>query len=74
MQPPNSAPSIVWSLHRQGRIATCEVIFGPNEADVRILVSGSAPKVARFADPEEALTAAEAERNTFLIAGWLAVD
>lgn len=74
MQPPNTAHSVLWSLHRQGRIAACEVILGSSGADVRILLSGSAANVRRFADPEDALAAAEAERDMLVEAGWLAID
>jgi hypothetical protein len=63
-------PSILWTLHREGKIASCEVRFVPNGVDVRVLRNGTLLLSQVFPSGDEALAFAEAERERTLRSGW----
>ena len=35
------APSVLWTLRREGNVASCEVLFVPSGVEVRVLRNGS---------------------------------
>ncbi len=39
--PLDPCPSLLWTLHRDSKVASCEVRFVPTGSDVRMLRNGS---------------------------------
>jgi hypothetical protein len=67
--PLDPAPSILWSLLRDGRTAECEVRFVPIGVEMRVLRNGGLLYSHIFASGEAALAWAEEERNDLSNAG-----
>jgi hypothetical protein len=60
----------VWTLHRQGKVASCDVRFVPLRSEVRMLRNGSLLMSRIFPTGDEALTWAEEERQRMLGHDW----
>jgi hypothetical protein len=68
--PFDPSPSTLWTLHRDGKVATCDVQFVPIGSEVRMLRNGS-PLMSRiFESGEEALAWAEEKRQRMLGHDW----
>jgi hypothetical protein len=63
-------PSNLWTLHRDGKVASCEVRFVPIGVDVRVLRNGKLRYARTFTIGEEAMAWAEEERERMLEDGW----
>ena len=63
-------PALLWTLHRDGKIASCEVRLVPTGSDVRMLRNGSLLMSRIFPNGEEALAWAEEERMRLTEIGW----
>ncbi len=59
--PFDPSPSTLWTLHRDGKFASCEVRFVPLGSEVRMLRNGSLLVSQIFANGEEALGWAKEE-------------
>jgi len=69
--PFHPSPSTLWSLHRDGKVASCQLRFVPLGNEVRML-RNALPLVSRiFESGEEALAWAEEERERLVEGGWL---
>jgi hypothetical protein len=69
--PFDPSPSTLWSLHRDGKVASCDVRFVPLGSEVRMLRNGSLLMSRIFSSGEEAMVWAEEERQKLQAAGWL---
>jgi UDP-N-acetylglucosamine 2-epimerase len=63
-------PSTLWTLHRDGKVASCDLRFVPTGTEVRILRNGGLLYSRIFATGEDALTWAEEERNRMIAGAW----
>ena len=63
-------PSLLWTLRRDGRVASCDVRLVPTGSDVRMLRDGSLLMSRIFPIGEEALAWAEEERTRLTARGW----
>ncbi len=68
--PLDPCPSLLWTLHHDGRVASCEVRLVPTGSDVRMLRNGSLLMSRIFSIGEEALAWAEEERMRLTEMGW----
>ena len=64
--PFDPSPSTLWTLQRDGAVASCEVRFVPLGSEVRMLRNGSLLVSQVFSDGDEALAWAEEERQRML--------
>jgi hypothetical protein len=71
--PFDPSPSTLWSLHRDGKVASCEVRFVPLGTEVRMLRTGSLLMSRIFSRGDEALAWAEEERKRMLGEQWLRI-
>jgi hypothetical protein len=69
--PFDPSPSTLWTLHRDGKVASCELQFVPNGNEVRMLRNGSLLMSQIFSSGSEALAWAKEERERMLAEGWL---
>jgi hypothetical protein len=63
-------PSMLWTLHREGTSASCEVAFVPLGTEVRIFRNAALLMSRVFVSGGEALAWAEERRQRSLAAGW----
>jgi hypothetical protein len=70
--PFDTSPSTLWTLHRDGKVASCEVGFVPLGSEVRMLRKGSLLMSRIFSTGDKALAWAEEERERLIDGGWLA--
>jgi hypothetical protein len=68
--PFDPSPSTLWTLQRDGKVASCEVRFVPIGNEVRMLRNGSLLVSQIFESGDEALTWADEERERMLGEGW----
>ena len=68
--PFDPSASTLWTLHRDGKVASCELRFVPLGNEVQMLRNGSALMSRIFENGEEALTWAEEERQRMLGHDW----
>ena len=68
--PLDPCPSVLWTLQRGGRVASCEVRLVPTGSDVRMLRNGSLLMSRIFPTSEEALGWAEEEHTRLTESGW----
>jgi hypothetical protein len=68
--PLEQLPSLLWTLHRDGKVATCELQFVPNGNEVRMLRNGPLLMSRIFSSGDEALAWAEEERQQMLGDDW----
>ena len=68
--PSDPQPSVLWTLQREGKLASCEVRFVPIGADVRMLRNGSSLMSRIFPTGDEALAWAEEECTRLTALGW----
>jgi hypothetical protein len=68
--PFDPSPSALWVLHRDGKVASCEVRFVPLGSEVRMLRNGSLLVSRIFERGEEALAWAEEEQQRLIEGGW----
>lgn len=68
--PFDPSTSTLWNLHRDGKVASCEVRFVPLGSEVWMLRNGSLLMSRIFESGEEALAWAEEERERVLVGGW----
>jgi hypothetical protein len=64
------SPSTLWTLHRDGKVASCEVRFIPIGSEVRMLRNGALLMSRILENGEEALAWAEEERPRMLGHDW----
>ena len=68
--PFDPSPSTLWTLRRDGKVASCELQFVPNGTQVEMLRNGS-PLMSRILESgDEALAWAEEERKRMLGDDW----
>ncbi len=70
--PLDPCPALLWTLHGDGKVASCEVRLVPTGSDVRMLRGGSLLMSRIFPIGEEALAWAEEERTRLTESGWTA--
>lgn len=63
-------PATLWTLHRDGNVASCELRFVPIGTEVRILRNGSLLMSQIFGAGQEAVAWAEEERQRTMAQGW----
>ncbi len=68
--PLDPSPALLCTLHRDGRVASCEVRLVPTGSDVRMLRNGALLMSRIFPIGEEALAWAEEERTRLAENGW----
>ena len=68
--PFDPSPSTLWTLDRDGKVASCELRFVPNDNEVRMLRNGSLLVSQVFSDGDEALAWVEEERERMLGDDW----
>ena len=68
--PFDPSPSTLWSHHRDGKVAFCEVRFVPNGNEVRMLRNGALLMSRIFSTDDDALAWAEEERLRLLAHEW----
>jgi hypothetical protein len=61
----------LWSLHRDGKAASCEVRFVPQGTEVRMLRAGSLLMSRIFSSGKDALAWAEEEQERLVADGWM---
>ena len=60
------------TLHRDGKVASCELRFVPLGTEVRMLRNGSLLVSEVFSSGDDALALANEERERMLADGWVA--
>jgi hypothetical protein len=70
MFPFDSAPTLIWTVCRDSKIATCEVRFVPIGVEVRVLRNGNLLWSQIFASGDHALLETEKEKERMLAEGW----
>jgi hypothetical protein len=68
--PFDPSPSTLWTLHRDCKVASCDVRFVPLGNEVRMLRNGALLMSRIFENGEEALAWAEEERQRMLGPDW----
>ena len=68
--PFDPSPSTLWPLHRDGKVASCEVTFVPIGSEVRMFRNESVLMSRIFQRGEEALSWAQEERQRMLGHDW----
>jgi hypothetical protein len=68
--PIDDAPTVLWTLHLDGKVASGDVRFVMWGNEVRVLRNGRLLFSRVFATGEEALKEAEQERERMLGDGW----
>jgi hypothetical protein len=70
--PYDPSPSTLWTLHRDGKIASCDVRFVPIGSEVRMFRNESLLMSRIFRSGDEALAWAEEEQARLFNNGWTA--
>jgi hypothetical protein len=65
-------PSTLWTLHRDGKVALCDLRFVPLGGEVRMLRSGPLLMSRILESGDEAMAWAEEERQRLFDNGWTA--
>ena len=68
--PFDPSPSTLWTLRRDGKVASCEVRFVPLGNEVRMLRNGSVLMSRIFESGKETLAWTEEERQRMLGHDW----
>lgn len=68
--PIHDHPTVLWTLHLDGRIASCDVRFVMWSNEVTVLRNGRLLFSRVFATGDEAPTEAEQERQGMVSDGW----
>jgi len=68
--PFDPSPSTLWTLHLDGKIASCDVRFVPIGTEVRMFRNGSLLMSRIFESGDEVLAWAEEERQRMLGHDW----
>lgn len=68
--PMDSSPSPLWTLHLDGKAASCDVRFVPIGIEVRVFRNGRLLYARTFPTGDEALLWAEEERVQLAERGW----
>ena len=63
-------PPTLWTLHRDGKVTSCDLRFVPLGSEVRMLRNGSLLVSQTFLTGDEALAWADEERERLLDGGW----
>ena len=70
--PFDPAPGMLWTLTQDDKVASCEIAFVPIGVEARILRDGKLLYARTFANSDDTLAWAEAERKEHLARGWRA--
>lgn len=68
--PLDPAPSTLWTLTRDDKIASCEVRFVPIGVEARVLRNGKLLYARTFPNGDDFLQWAERERKDHIEKGW----
>jgi len=68
--PFDPAPTTLWTLTRDDKLASCEIRFVPIGVEARILRDGKLLHARTFPNGDDTLKWAEAERVEMLAKGW----
>jgi hypothetical protein len=68
--PLDHAPSTLWTLTRDDKLASCEVRFVPIGVEARVMRNGKLLYARTFTTGDEAIAWAEEERERMVKEGW----
>jgi hypothetical protein len=71
IQSSDAAPSVLWTLRREGKVATCEVAFVPIGAEVRIFRNTSLLMSRIFRAEPDALAWVQGQYQEHIERGWV---
>ena len=68
--PFDPAPGTLWTLTREGKVASCEIAFVPTGVEARIMRDGKLLYARTFQNGDDTLEWAEDERLEMIAKGW----